>query len=34
MEKFSEEKSFIGSATGANSIKKFTPSLGIPFFGV
>jgi len=35
-EKFfiSEEKSFIGSATGADAIKKFTPSLGIPFLGV
>jgi len=28
------KKSFIGWTTGADAIKKFTPSLGIPYLGV
>jgi len=29
-----KKKRFIGSATGADAIKKFTPSLGVPSLGV
>ncbi len=29
-----KKKSFIGLATGANAIKKFTPILAIPYLGV